>query len=189
MKHCANDSCPDLVERGLRGEYRDLVSVCPRCGVSLSEGELLPPEPDEWADLVPVSSFTHVASAHVARATLENAGIQAFVVNENLATMQWMYTTAIGGVQVLVDPDDAAAALETLSSMESADMASDADAADHACPRCVQGVLEPSDLGFRSRALSLLLGLPFVLWRKRVKCSRCGHSFRESRSGSTSEAM
>lgn len=182
MKHCANDTCPDLRDFGLRGEYRDEVQVCPRCGATLVDGGT-PTEDDlpKWRDLVPVASFTHVPSAHVARASLESAGIPAEVENEHLASMQWLYTSAIGGVRVLVSRDRAVEAREILATdhtdaLELPD--SDTESPDELCPRCQVGTGQPSKLDTRSRALSLLVGVPFVVWRRSLVCNRCGHTWR-----------
>ncbi len=178
MKHCANDDCPDLVEHDVRGEYRDDVSVCPRCSTALADG----PAPDDesppiWLDLVPVASYTHVPSAHVARAALEAAEIPAFVANENLASMQWFYTTAVGGVQVLVPREHVESARELLEVDHSQSVTA---AEPDRCPACGAVAGPPSKLGFRSRALSLLVGFPFVVWRRSVTCDRCGHQWRRS---------
>ena len=32
---CPNDECPDLLDSGLRAEYRDEITVCPYCETPL----------------------------------------------------------------------------------------------------------------------------------------------------------
>ncbi len=39
--YCPNPECPDLVEGGVRGEYVEGISVCPRCGTGLVEAAAL----------------------------------------------------------------------------------------------------------------------------------------------------
>jgi len=183
VKHCANDSCPELLEHGIRGEFRDEISICPGCSLPLTDGpapDLRPPP--EWMELVEVASFTHVASAHVERAALEAAEIPAFVTDENLASMQWLYTSAVGGVRLLVPVEHADAARAIVEADRSTSTSpSDADR----CPTCGAEAGPPSKPSLRSRALSLLVGIPFVFWRRTIRCNRCGRRWRRGQDGAS----
>ncbi|MDT9694371.1 DUF2007 domain-containing protein, partial [Streptomyces sp. P9(2023)] len=59
-------------------------------------------------------SFPH--EAHIAKASLESAGITSFIADEHTVNTQWLYSNAIGGVRLLVAEDDAKEALEILNS-------------------------------------------------------------------------
>jgi len=58
-------------------------------------------------ELVTVATFMYPAQAHVARGRLESEGIRAFVADENLITMNWLYANTIGGVKLQVSAADA----------------------------------------------------------------------------------
>lgn len=65
-------------------------------------------------DLQQVASFFYPFQAHLARVRLEQEGIRAFVADEAVATMNWLYTNAIGGVTVFVAAQDATQARQVL---------------------------------------------------------------------------
>ena len=50
--------------------------------------------------------------AYLLRARLEGSGITAYVRDENLVTLDWLYSNAVGGVKVDVMDEDYERALE-----------------------------------------------------------------------------
>ena len=64
--------------------------------------------------LVTIATFEIAPRAHVARAALEDAGIQVFVADEEIVGMDWMLSNAVGGVKVKVREADAERALAVL---------------------------------------------------------------------------
>ena len=59
--------------------------------------------------------------ASLLRARLEGSGITAYVRVENLITLDWLYSNAVGGVKVDVMDEDYEKALEILGSDEGLD--------------------------------------------------------------------
>ncbi len=184
MKYCANDACPDLMRYGQRGEFLDRIEICPKCEESLTSG----PAPQRitetrWADQVCVRSYRHVATAHVARAKLESVGIPATVLDQYTVGTDWLYSDAIGGVKVFVPAEHEVAAAETLASDDSELLETTPEAAlrpspAEVCPRCGTAAGVGSARSHRWRALSLLLTLPLVFWRRWLRCPACGHQWR-----------
>lgn len=187
MKHCINDSCPDLLRYGSRGEFRQDVEICPKCGHLLAEG----PAPTRitettWIDHVCVATFSHPTAAHVARAKLEFAGIPSTIQDEHVVGVQWLYSQAIGGAKLCVPSEHAQEATRILNRDDSALLEGVPEARgpappEEVCPSCGAPAATPSRLSYRSRALSLLVGLPFVFWRNWVRCGHCGHKWRRDR--------
>jgi len=102
MKHCANEVCPDRLTNGVVGEYEDRVEVCPYCEQPLADGPPpLAPEL-EWADLALIATYFMPAEAHVARATLEAAGIPASIRDEHIISFHGFFSPAVGGVKIFV---------------------------------------------------------------------------------------
>lgn len=66
------------------------------------------------SELVTIARYNHVAEAHVTKARLQALNIPAFVADEHIATMNWLWSNAMGGVKVQVRRADAAQALRTL---------------------------------------------------------------------------
>jgi hypothetical protein len=58
-------------------------------------------------DLVTIDRFIFIAEAEIARATLEAAGIDAVLTDENIVRMSWGDAQAHGGVRLQVRAEDA----------------------------------------------------------------------------------
>src|SRR5271156_3776647 len=56
--------------------------------------------------------YRGMPEAMIAGSILDSAAIECFLVDDNLVRMNWFYSDAIGGIKLLVRPDDSAAADE-----------------------------------------------------------------------------
>lgn len=91
--YCPNDDCPDFLKYGLRGEYRDSLTSCPKCGAQLLRGappsEPALPVPTQQdvpgfaAPLVQVAAFLSQHEADLAVSYLVSQGIDAMVSSDN----------------------------------------------------------------------------------------------------------
>ena len=126
-----------------------------------------------------IATFSKPEEAHLFRTRLEAAGIPAYVQDEHLIQMDWLYSNAIGGVRVQVADEDLGAAREFLAA-DSPQAAP--DAIDVICPSCGSRDTVPDERFRRISFLSLLLiNFPLLLARHRWRCSSCGHAFRSRR--------
>ncbi len=141
------------------------------------------------AGVIPVAAFTHAPIAHVARARLAAEGIHAFVFDENVASVQWLYSRAVGGAKVCVSAGDADRARSILGRDESAAVLEElaheplADSEDEVCPACEGNRIALSQLARRTKAASLGIGVPFVAWSSRRRCLACGHTWKPGEEG------
>ena len=55
-----------------------------------------------------VATYLYPHEAHIARASLESAGIPAVLADEHTINTDWLYAQALGGVKLLVDEARAA---------------------------------------------------------------------------------
>jgi len=91
---CPNDACPDLLNTGLRSEYRDDVTQCPYCGATLVtdapsdeppsvDGH--PPKPRVGDDetMEPVIEATDLTEVAVIKSILDGAGIPFVTIGED----------------------------------------------------------------------------------------------------------
>jgi hypothetical protein len=108
-------------------------------------------------DMVTVHSYRDLAEAIVARSLLEAEGIEAWVRDENLVRLDWMYSNAVGGIRLQVDARNATAADDILGQLPTS--IPFAENAEYVQPQCSQ---------CGSSDLSLLPMIP--LWR----CNGCG---------------
>ena len=124
-------------------------------------------------DLVTIDRFLFIANAEIARATLEAAGIDAVLVDENIVRMSWGDAQAHGGVRLQVraeDADEARAILEETSLDGTAasppPQSLDDLEPDETCHRCGSPEIFPAESRSRSYARALLfMMVGFVLLR------------------------
>lgn len=69
------------------------------------------PKPD---NIIVLDSFYEPLAAHLARTKLEAAGIPCFLTNENLVSLNRMYSPVAGGVRLHIYQRDVAQATEVL---------------------------------------------------------------------------
>ncbi len=92
-------------------------------------------------NIIVLDSFYEPLAAHLARTKLEAAGIPCFLTNENLVSLNRMYSPVAGGVRLHVYQRDAAQAAEVLRELPvmqavPGGLAEAAPAAGRTCPRC-----------------------------------------------------
>lgn len=125
------------------------------------------------ADWLEAGNYPTPLDAQIAVARLEAHGIAAAVYDAELAN-SWVYTNALGGVRLMVAPENLGAARKILAEDEPVDAAAVADedvVSDDApyCPRC-----HAKDVGVREEkgAFRRLLG-----FKKSLRCRSCGHAW------------
>ena len=55
---------------------------------------------------VVIAIFPQVIQAHIAKSRLEADGIEAFIRDENIVALNWLYSNAVGGVKLEVAAED-----------------------------------------------------------------------------------
>jgi len=136
--------------------------------------------------LVTLRSYRDPVDAEIARARLEDAGIPAFLFDQHLVAIQWLYSRAIGGVKIKVARSDLDRATRILREDRSGDLAEEHDPVPEpteVCPSCGSAEFHYSRVQRNAAALSLLTSLPFTAWRRLWVCDACGHSWRPPRAG------
>ncbi len=131
-------------------------------------------------ELVTVTSYRDAYEAHLARGILEAAGIEAFVADEHLVGVDWLYSQALGGVKLRVAAESAAEARELLAwaVLGDSDGGEINAAPGEPCPMCGAAAGSRDSLDTRFRAASLWLGFPLSLGGYRWSCAECGHRWR-----------
>lgn len=142
-------------------------------------------------DLVEIASYSFPHEAHVAWASLDAAGIPAFLTDEHTINMQWMYSNALGGVRLLVHRENVETALGILetdfsASLENGEWLGSASPETGPkeparCPRCGSANLVAHSAG-RAPAfvIWLLLGFPLFFVRHGMKCGVCGEFIEDT---------
>lgn len=129
-------------------------------------------------ELVTIATFSQAAEAHVSRAKLEAAGIWAFVADEGIVTMNWLYSAVVGGVKLQVQEGDVGRAVEILG-IEARDTEDD-DEEELRCPDCNSLDIHCERYSTRGVFASwLLLGFPVPFLKRKWKCRGCGFEWKE----------
>jgi len=91
-------------------------------------------------NIIVLDSYYEPLAAHLARTKLEAAGIPCFLTNENLVSLNRMYSPVAGGVRLHVYQRDAAQAAEVLRELPVMQAVpgglAEPTATTEQCPRC-----------------------------------------------------
>ncbi|UCG77952.1 MAG: DUF2007 domain-containing protein [Nitrospirota bacterium] len=180
MKYCDNPDCPYFIRVNKYAEYFDEIDKCSDCGSELKHGERPEVEDiihDEKEALVNIAGYRDLQDAYLAKGILESEGITVFLKNEHTIGVQWLYSNALGGVQLAVpkeQADDARIILkdiigETAEDRRAVKVVDDISV----CPRCNSTNTKYYDRATKASAFSLLIGLPLMIFGKRYKCLDC----------------
>ena len=144
---------------------------------------VVPMKEVEQLDLVVIQQFRDLPEALLAKGMLGSAGVESFLLDDNLIRMEWFISNLIGGIKLAVKAEDEEAALEIV----------DQPIADHfeidgvgvyeqpRCPKC--GSLNTQQEGTIDKGLALaalwLVSVPIPIKRNSCKCLTCGSEWRE----------
>jgi hypothetical protein len=132
--------------------------------------------------LVVIRRFRDLIEAELAKGKLKSAGISSFIADENIVRMDWFYSNAIGGLRLLVEPEDEEAAGAILDEPIPEQIVEEDSGLTYTqphCPRC--GSLDVSFETF-DRAISyslMFLNVPFPVRKHNWKCQQCAAEWVE----------
>lgn len=124
-----------------------------------------------------VARFTDAIAAHIAKGRLEAEGITVFMANEHHVWANWLFSNALGGVELQVRQEDETTARQIIAQINSGHFA-DAESREEVatCPQCGAVTLQEEKGSRKVAFLSLfLLQLPLPFRRNRFVCEKCGH--------------
>ena len=150
------DDLVDEAQAALRGEFA-LRGLEP----PLVEEEV-PPIKDSDTALVTVARYRDMPEAVVARAVLEEAGIECLLRDENTVRMDWLWSNLIGGMRLQVAARDEAAARELLSHPVPQQFATDSgkEFVQPVCPKCGSTDVMANDREHKVLAGSIPVNIP-----------------------------
>jgi hypothetical protein len=130
-----------------------------------------------------IGNFPDLVSAEVAQSLLEAEGIMSTIPEENIAGLDWRWGTALQGIRLQVDEEDAEAARALLAGEGEIEQEGDVDT----CPRCGSIDIAQSQWKRQFKAVTLfvpvlILVWPFVMWMEpKMRCAACGHRWCSSK--------
>lgn len=120
-------------------------------------------------ELVTIRQFRDLPEALLAKGSLDSAGIKCALVDDNVVRMDWFWSNAMGGVKLLVDQEEVAAAEEILAQPipEQFDVSGVGEYEQPRCPRCFS-----LDINFQGTApVSYVVKIP--IYRHAWRCRAC----------------
>jgi len=135
----------------------------------------------ELNETVTVRKFRDLPEALLAKGSLESAGIEAYLVDDNMVRMDWFYSNLIGGIKLKVRPEDVDTANEILSQPipESIEVEGLDSYEQPKCPRCQSLDVSYRQLNKLVSYGSLYLGVPIPVHTQAWTCQACRHEWEE----------
>jgi len=159
----------EVAKRGLK------MAIAPPCGEDILDNEA-----------VTLRKFRDLPEALLAKGSLESAGIQAYLLDDNMIRMDWFISNMLGGIKLKVHPEDAEAASEILNQPIPAmlDVEGVGDFEQPKCPRCQSLDVSFEELDKPIAYLSAYVGVPMPFTKKGWTCHGCSNRWEDQ--GTTS---
>jgi len=135
-----------------------------------------PQAPDgefELRNLVTIRKFRDLTEALLAKGSLESAGIDAVLTDENVVRLDWFWSNLMGGIKLNVDSENADAANSILDQPipENFDVSGIGEYDQPRCPKC-----QSLDVNFKELDPAAYVSLVLVrvpLHRRAWRCHSC----------------
>jgi DNA-directed RNA polymerase subunit M/transcription elongation factor TFIIS len=135
----------------------------------------------EFNETVTLRKFRDLPEALLAKGSLESAGIEAYLVDDNMIRMDWFYSNLLGGIKLKVRTQDVDAASEILSQPipEAIEVEGVGSYLQPKCPECQSLDVSYRQLNKLVSYGTLYLGVPIPLQTKAWTCQACQYEWEE----------
>jgi hypothetical protein len=147
-----------------------------------------PYEELELRNLVTIRQFRDLPEALLAKGSLESAGIECFLADENLVRLDWFISNFIGGIKLRVRPQDAENAQKILDEpiLEGLYVHGVGLYEQPRCPQCQSLDVNFQELDKPIAYVSALLRVPIPLQRRAWCCHSCDAEWEDDGGEETS---
>jgi len=135
----------------------------------------------EFNEAVTLRQFRDLPDALLAKGSLESAGIQAYLVDDNMVRMDWFISNLLGGIKLKVRPEDAEAASEILNQPipEMLEVEGVGNFEQPRCPRCQSLDVSHEELDKPVAYMTAYAGVPVPVYKSGWTCHACGNEWVE----------
>jgi hypothetical protein len=144
------------------------------------------PAPDphqalEMRELVTIRQFRDLPEALLAKGSLESAGIECFLADENLVRLDWFISNFIGGIKLNVHPEDETNARKLLDEpiLEGLYVQGVGLYEQPRCPKCGSLDINFQELDKPIAYMSAFLNVPIPVQRPAWHCQACDAEWEE----------
>jgi hypothetical protein len=173
----------EIARRGLGVELTENAPVIAKKESPVMPGDPPPPVPPaepstldgefELRNLVTIRQFRDLPDALLAKGSLESAGIEAVLTDENIVRLDWFWSNLMGGIKLNVDPENVEAANSILNQPipENFDVSGIGEYEQPRCPKCQSLDVNFQELDPAAYASLILVPVPFH--RRAWRCHSC----------------
>lgn len=135
----------------------------------------------EVQELLTLRQFRDLPEALLAKGSLESAGIECFLADENLVRLDWFISNFIGGIKLNVRPADFANAQQLLDEpiLEGLYVQGIGLYEQPRCPKCQSLDVNFQELDRPIAYMSAFLHVPIPLQRPAWRCQACGAEWED----------
>jgi hypothetical protein len=139
------------------------------------EAAAAPRQEMEVRELVTIRQFRDLPEALLAKGSLESAGMECFLADENLVRLDWFISNFIGGIKLNVHPADAANAQKLLDEpiLEGLYVQGVGLYEQPRCPQCRSLDVNFQELDRPIAYMSAFLRVPMPVQRPGWRCHEC----------------
>jgi hypothetical protein len=144
----------------------------------------------EQRKMVTIRRFRDLPEALLAKGSLESAGIECELIDDNLVRLDWFWSNGVGGVKLQVSPDDADSANEILNQPipESFDVEGMGNYEQPRCPKCGSVNITFEELDKPVAYVTAYVGVP-IPWRHPLwRCYHCDARWEDDGKPDTTES-
>ena len=154
------------------------------------DAETEPRQEMEVRELVTIRQFRDLPEALLAKGSLESAGIECFLADENLVRLDWFISNFIGGIKLNVRAADAANAQKLLDEpiLEGLYVHGVGLYEQPRCPKCQSLDVNFQELDRPSAYLSAFLRAPTPVQRTGWRCHECDAEWEDDGADSRGES-
>ena len=138
-----------------------------------------------------VATYPDLISAQLAQSLLQAEGIDSTIPEENIAGIDWQWSTALQGIRLQVASENVDSALDLLSTRPGLlpdDYAPEIHGVEEQqrCPHCGSDLMGSQRWRRRGKALTMLAPILLLLWPlvlafgPRYECTQCGRLWKET---------
>ncbi len=170
----SGDELSDAAREALQAEVA-------KRGLKMEIGPLRGEDVVEFKETVTLRQFRDLPEALLAKGSLESAGIQAYLVDDNMIRMDWFISNLLGGIKLKVRAEDAEAASEILNQPipEMLEVDGVGDFEQPKCPLCQSLDVSCDELNKGISYLTAYAGVPIPVYQKGWICHFCGNTWDE----------
>jgi hypothetical protein len=135
----------------------------------------------EMQELVTIRQFRDLPEALLAKGSLESAGIECFLADENLVRLDWFISNFIGGIKLNVRAEDEANARKLLDEpiLEGLYVQGVGLYEQPRCPHCRSLDVNYQELDKPIAYVSAFLNVPIPVQRPAWRCQECNAEWEE----------